>query len=143
MCDRLPRRGVGAETGQRRHSRARWCVAGGEHHHAPEPRQGRAAAPVFPARREIIQEVQVLEVAEPVHGDQQHGVGLLQCITKLVAPVQEVDWHRHRAGTGDGELDGDEFRVVGQQQRDMVAGLHAGAHQSGRDALGPRLDFPV
>ena len=96
-----------------------------------------------PPRDQLIEHLQVIEVAKAVHGDEAARVGLLQHVGQLVPTVQEI--HRHGGGpdAGYGELERHEFGVVGHQQRDVVAGPHAGGRQSGSEAAGPFMQFPI
>ena len=141
--DRLPGGGAGPEVGQCGHPGAHGCVCGGKHDDPAQARETRAATLLFPAWRELVQELLVVEVAELVHRDQQHRIGLPQDIAEFIAPVQEIDRHRHGTCAGDAEFHRHELRVVGHQQAHMVARLHAGRDQPRRNAFGPELDLAV
>ncbi|PAV67833.1 hypothetical protein WR25_02703 [Diploscapter pachys] len=116
---------------QRQHTRARPTFAGGEDDDAAQPGQRAAAAAAFPSRSDLVQRLQIIDVAEAIHRDQHHAVGLFQDVAQLVTAVEDVDRHRDRADPRDSIFERYEFGVIGHHHRDLLAGGDALCDQPG------------
>ena len=64
-------------------------------------------------------------VGDPAGGDQADKVGILDEERQFARLIARIDRHGDGAGHNDSEQDFDKFRTRGQQDADMVAGLHA------------------
>jgi hypothetical protein len=111
--------------------------------HVAQTRPARSAAGPFPARRERVEILQVVAIAQPVHRDEHGAVGLLEDITELLAPQGKIDRHRDGAGARDRVLDGDVFRKIREYHGDVIAALYTALDQSGGQRHRPFLNLAV
>ena len=100
-------------------------------------RRGRAA---LPARGDVVEHGEVVERGEAGHRHERAAARLGQHVGQLVAAVQVVERHGDRTGAGDGELQRDELRVVGEEHADVVAGPDAARHEPVGQPRRPRVD---
>ena len=101
-----------------------------EHDDVAQSRKSVAAAEFLPARHQRIKSRYVVQISEPVHGDQRDGVGLLHDVPEFSLPKQEVDRHTDRANHRDRELQRDKFRVIGHDDSDVFARLDSEFEQA-------------
>jgi hypothetical protein len=84
------------------------------HEDAAQIGPARAATRSLPTWNEGVEVLQVIAIAQAVHGDQHPAVRLFEDVAQLLGSQCKIYGHRDRACSGNRVLDGDELGKIGK-----------------------------
>ena len=126
-----------------RHDTGSWLdVTCREKNHLPEVWQ-RVAVSGLPAGRDSVEHGLIVETSKLGHRDQHVALRLGKHVGQFVLPVEVVERDCDCFGPSNCELDGHELEIVGHDDANPIARLHASGDQTIGQPSGPCIYFVI